>query len=292
MASMRALTFSGLIALGAAGQLGQMDSRLLSRNDFGTPQSCSNPQTSCQNSSAVSDLCCFVAPGGSLLQVQLWDTDPVTGPADSWTIHGLWPDKCNGDYSENCDSSRAYTNITQILDSFGDSSLVSYMNEYWQSNDESPEKFWEHEWSTHGTCINTLDPSCYSDYQPQQEVADFFNIVVTLFKSLPTYDWLSEAGITPSSSKTYSASDIQSALSAKNGGVSVYLDCDDDEISSIYYYFNVQGSVQTGKFIPTNIVGDSGSCPDDGIKYLPKKGASNDTSTSRRSLTKPAVRLS
>ena len=28
---------------------------------------------------------------GLIQQVQFWDTDPVTGPSDSWTIHGLWP---------------------------------------------------------------------------------------------------------------------------------------------------------------------------------------------------------
>ena len=51
---------------------------------------CSNPQLSCHNTSAVEDLCCFNSPGGALLQTQFWDTKPVTGPDDSWTIHGLW----------------------------------------------------------------------------------------------------------------------------------------------------------------------------------------------------------
>lgn len=54
-------------------------------------QSCpSNVPLSCHNSTAVSDSCCFNAPGGVLLQTQFWDTDPATGPVDSWTIHGLW----------------------------------------------------------------------------------------------------------------------------------------------------------------------------------------------------------
>ena len=35
----------------------------------GSPEACSNPQTSCQNTSAVIDTCCFNAPGGQLLQV-------------------------------------------------------------------------------------------------------------------------------------------------------------------------------------------------------------------------------
>lgn len=47
-------------------------------------------QQSCHNTTAQANLCCFNAPGGALLQTQFWDTDPVTGPDDSWTIHGLW----------------------------------------------------------------------------------------------------------------------------------------------------------------------------------------------------------
>lgn len=54
------------------------------------PKSCSSPQLSCQNTTVQNDLCCFNAPGGQMLLTQFWDTDPVTGPVDSWTVHGLW----------------------------------------------------------------------------------------------------------------------------------------------------------------------------------------------------------
>jgi hypothetical protein len=54
------------------------------------PKTCSNTQVSCQNTTAVADLCCLNAPGGQLLLTQFWDTAPSTGPADSWTLHGLW----------------------------------------------------------------------------------------------------------------------------------------------------------------------------------------------------------
>jgi ribonuclease T2 len=53
-------------------------------------QSCSAPQLSCHNTTVVENLCCFNAPGGQLLQTQFWDTNPPTGPDDSWTLHGLW----------------------------------------------------------------------------------------------------------------------------------------------------------------------------------------------------------
>lgn len=61
------------------------------------------------------------------------------------------------------------------------------MNSYWLSDSESPEEFWEHEWSKHGTCISTIEPSCYSDYQTGEEAVAFFQVVVNLFKSLDTY---------------------------------------------------------------------------------------------------------
>ena len=207
----------------------------------GSPKTCSNPQTSCKNTTAVSDLCCFNAPGGQLVQTQFWDTSPSTGPSNSWTIHGLWPDHCDGTYDSNCDASRAYTNITAILQSYGKTDLLSYMvstnfseqyclfsfygelftplmlcltsrlltthylisqlypseailirdsevqNTYWVDINGDDESFWEHEWAKHGTCISTLKPSCYTDYTPQEEIPDFFQKTVDLFKTLDSY---------------------------------------------------------------------------------------------------------
>lgn len=61
------------------------------------------------------------------------------------------------------------------------------MNTYWKDESGNDESFWEHEWSKHGTCISTLEPSCYTKYTPQEEVVEYFNRTVELFKTLPTY---------------------------------------------------------------------------------------------------------
>jgi hypothetical protein len=45
----------------------------------GSPVTCSSPQLSCQNTTIVSNTCCFNAPGGQLVQTQFWDTSPSTG---------------------------------------------------------------------------------------------------------------------------------------------------------------------------------------------------------------------
>ncbi|KZV70979.1 ribonuclease T2 [Peniophora sp. CONT] len=232
-------------------------------------------------SSSASGTCCFESPGGLLVQPQFWDTDPVTGPADSWTIHGLWPDKCDGTYEENCDSSRDYTNIATLLTNAGLSSLVTYMQEYWVSNSGTPESLWEHEWATHGTCYSTLETSCLpSGSTKGAEAVAFFQTTVNLFKSLPTHTWLENAGITPSSTKTYTLAQLQSAIKSAWGHTPAF-DCDGSNVFEIYYYFYLEGSVIDGTFVPIDAPSfESGSCSSSAaLKYLPKTGATSTTTT-------------
>ncbi|KAH8599738.1 ribonuclease T2-like protein [Bisporella sp. PMI_857] len=218
----------------------------------------------CQNNTAVSDLCCFNAPGGQMLQTQFWDTNPSTGISRAfldficrlltpfrsnthWTLHGLWPDHCDGTYDANCDSSRNYGSINSILK--------------WRQR-----LILEHEWEKHGTCISTLKTSCYTSYTSKQEVVDYFQTAVDLFKTLDSYAWLAAAGIVPSSTATYTSAAIQAALKKGFG-------------YSIWYSYNVKGSVQSGTFIPVNPSGTSSTCASSGIKYLPKSGSASPTTT-------------
>ena len=83
--------------------------------------------------------------------------------------------------------SRQYTNITAILQSYGQTALLDYMNTYWKDANGNDETFWEHEFGKHGTCISTLDTKCYTGYTPQEEVVDYFNTTVALFKTLDSY---------------------------------------------------------------------------------------------------------
>lgn len=236
----------------------------------------SSTQTSCHGSGSGS--CCFEAPGGLLLQTQFWDTNPSTGPSNSWTIHGLWPDNCDGTFSENCDSSRDYTNIGSLLSAQGASATLSYMQQFWVDINGQNEQFWEHEWSTHGTCYSTLKPSCLpSGSAKGAEAVAFFNTVVALFKTLPTYTFLANAGITPSSSKTYTLSQITSAIQSATGFTPA-LDCDGSNLNQISYYFNIKGSLLDGTFVPISAP-KKGSCASSGLKYPLKSGSPTGTST-------------
>ncbi|KAH8914203.1 ribonuclease T2 [Atractiella rhizophila] len=208
-----------------------------------------------------------------LLQTQFWDTDPVTGPDDSWTIHGLWPDLCDGGFNDTCDSSRQYSGskLSGWLSQKAPDTL-SFMQSYWQDISGDDESFWEHEWGKHGTCISTLDPSCYDGYEEGDETIDFFTQTVALFKTVPTYDWLSAAGISPSSSATYTLSQIESALQDAFGQP-VYVACSGNNLNQVWYYYNTKGNIASGSFIPVEPT-DSSKCPSSGISYLPKNGGS------------------
>ncbi|MCJ1342614.1 ribonuclease T2-like [Peltigera leucophlebia] len=234
-----------------------------------TSASCPNAQLSCSSGATTTNYCCFNYPGGLLLQTQFWDTNPPTGPSDSWTIHGLWPDNCDGTYEANCDPAREYTNIRQIISDAGATDLLSYMNTYWKDYQGNDESFWSHEWGKHGTCISTLETSCYTNYVPKEEVVAFFQKAVDLFKTLPSYQFLSTAGIVPSTTATYTASAINAALRTPRG-VNAIIQCKDGALDEIWYFYNVQGSVQSGTFFATNPVGTTSSCPSTGIRYLPK----------------------
>ncbi|KAJ3484314.1 hypothetical protein NLI96_g5730 [Meripilus lineatus] len=243
-------------------------------------------QVSCRNTTRQSDLCCFEHPGGLLLQTQFWDTQPVTGPSDSWTIHGLWPDNCDGSFDQNCDSSRNYRNLDKLLSSQGAEDVLEFMNEYWVDLDGRNEKFWEHEWSKHGTCYSTLQPSCLPEGSPKGAERSCATVPGMLFsfeltgmvdannqlrQALPTYQWLADAGITPSSKKTYTLSEITNALRSASG-VTPALACHGKTLNQISWYFNLKGSLIDGEFMPINTP-KKGNCASSGLKYPPKVNA-------------------
>ena len=128
------------------------------------------------------------------------------------------------------------------------------METYWKDQGGDDESFWEHEWGKHGTCISTFNPPCYVDYTPQEEVRDFFQKTVDLFKTLDSYTFLAIAGIVPSTTQTYSSAQVEKALGAFRGGVNASIECGgaaNNELQQIYYHFHVAGSAQDGIYVPT-----------------------------------------
>ncbi|KAK4126797.1 ribonuclease T2 [Parathielavia appendiculata] len=195
--------------------------------------------------------------GGLVLSTQFWDT--YTGlesegqllPRKSWTLHGLWPDFCNGSWTQYCDLNRQYDphpspntttgtpdgtpvppyngpTVDTFLTALGKPgrALLDWMNKFWISQNEPNAVLWAHEFSKHATCFSTFAPSCFSPeaLDKHSDLLDYFSASADFFKRLPTYDWLAAKSIKPSNSTGYTLADIQSALAAEHGA-KPYIGC-------------------------------------------------------------------
>lgn len=209
------------------------------------------PVLSCSAGAQASlvDTCCTETFGGLVMSTQLWniytglESEGQVLPRDTWTLHGLWPDFCNGSYTQYCDLTRqydpspspntttgtpagtpvpAYTgpDIGTFLAPLGRYDLLAYMRHYWVSQGQSSGDFWGHEFSKHGTCYSTFDVPCYGPrYVEHEDVVDFFETAVAFYRGLPSWEWLARAGVTPSNSTGYTFSDVQAALARGHGAV-------------------------------------------------------------------------
>ncbi|KAI0052543.1 ribonuclease T2 [Auriscalpium vulgare] len=273
-------------------------------NTFPSIAACANePFTfSCENTTAIQNTCCSPTPGGLVLQTQFWDT--YTGfeqkgqllPKGSWTIHGLWPDNCDGSFEQYCDLSRQYDpapspailpngttvpvytgpGVDTFILEYGRVDLLDYMEKYWVSQGQANNAFWAHEFSKHATCTSTFDVACYGPgYQKHQDVVDFFNAVVRAFKQFPTFDILASAGIVPSNTTTYALSDIQNVLKAQTGGIP-YLGCGHNGtvLQEVWYFNHVSGTEQFGRFKALDSTTKSSCSSTAGIFYYERTAKS------------------
>ncbi|KAJ3149307.1 ribonuclease T2-like, partial [Irineochytrium annulatum] len=150
-------------------------------------------------------------------------------PRDEFTIHGLWPNNCDGSYNTSdlgCDTSRVYHNVSDILDAYAPADLVVDLKKYWQGADGSYEWFWSHEWTKHGTCFSPLEPSCFGEkYTPYLDVITFFEKALALRTRFNLFDILSKHGIIPSLTTSYTRDAFIDAIAAEVGSAAGGIQC-------------------------------------------------------------------
>ncbi len=225
---------------------------------------------SCSNKTQVENSCCFEYPSGIFLQAQFWDARPSVGPKDMFTMHGVWPDRCDGSYDQFCKLFSPIKSARAILEQFGENQLLDEMDRVWKNIRGNDDYLWVHEFNKHGTCMNTLKPSCYDqeNYRENQNVVDFYKRSMQLFKTLPTYQWLAQSGIVPSNSKLYTREEIESSLE-EHFGHPVFVSCRGNMLQEVWYFYKLHGSIVAGDFVPIDTVRAS-RCPSKGVRYLPK----------------------
>jgi len=133
------------------------------------------------------------------------------GKMDYWVMHGLWPSRA-GERVESypcvCDN-RGF-NASKVI------ALTKDMLSYWPSYTGDNQKFWEHEWTKHGTCAG--------DTPPLATEFGFFSTTLSLRAQHDIASHLKKASIIPDAKTTYSTSDVQAALK-QIGGQAPLLGC-------------------------------------------------------------------
>ncbi|KAJ3296079.1 ribonuclease T2-like [Blyttiomyces sp. JEL0837] len=144
-----------------------------------------------------------------------------TAPSNAWTIHGLWPDNCDGTYNSSafgCDPARIYEDVESRLVA-ANPSFLSQIQKLWIGADGNTNWFWSHEWTKHATCFSVVHPSCYgSAYTKDIDVVDFFRATLKLTQDYAVYDVLANAGIVPSENVTYTIPQMNAAFNKTLGG--------------------------------------------------------------------------
>ncbi|KAF1810037.1 ribonuclease T2 [Eremomyces bilateralis CBS 781.70] len=296
------------LAIGAS--IAEVANAALYENTTSANHTCSiqTPYLSCSTNAnpGLVDSCCVETFGGLVMGTQFWDT--YTGleskgqllPERSWTIHGLWPDFCNGSYTQYCDLSRQFdpdpspntTNslpngtvvpayggpdISPVFEAFGKRDLLEYMNKFWIAQGTPNWELWAHEFSKHATCFSTFDVACYGpQYRENEDIIDFFESTIRYFKKQPTWEWLARWDITPSNSTTYSFAEIRDALASEYGAVP-YVGCSGPKyndtkagrgssdnggtvFNEVWYFSHVFGKPQYGDYVPTDVGSFATTC--------------------------------
>ncbi|KAG0231728.1 ribonuclease T2-like [Actinomortierella wolfii] len=202
---------------------------------------------SCSPESSDVHSCCLPKMG-LLVLTQQWI--PGYGPPTEFTLHGLWPDTCEGGWGpkDGCDKSRAYKDIETRLNNYpGGPSLVKDLHIYWPSYMGDNNKFWAYEWKKHGTCVSNIAPSCMPDKPMNHDLYVYFKKALELRSQYNLYQALEGVGILPGSNPHVLA--MQNAIKAKFG-VNTEIDCKNGVLKEIKLYFKVKNGF--GDFVPVD----------------------------------------
>ncbi|KAI8837039.1 ribonuclease T2-like protein [Chytridium lagenaria] len=252
------------------------------------PFDCPSTAVGCTNNTVTGkpyDSCCVATDGLVVLSMNWtmgWLQNPnrtswfnlekvMEQPKEEWTIHGLWPDHCDGTYSNDergCDyPKRYYEDVEKRIVDVAPKELVADMRKYWPSGDGDYNWFWSHEFTKHGTCYSVLDPACYGSSYKKTATS-------STISSLPCLSGL----VTPSTkSLRQPRSEFYAALK-KATGHEAGLQCarnlraDDKDVkyfvSEIYIYLKSRPRLGLDGVDP--FVGHFQSCPDNvPLYYLP-----------------------
>lgn len=226
------------VALGVA-QLASLYSQHVAA---GHSEYCLDFPLSCTNNTVVSNICCFNYPGGELLQTQFWDTDPATGPASHWTVHGLWYARLPFSHAQSANNPQArplrrhiltiLRRIAPIRQQLRDPEILQRQLFTVEHGDLLERRRRQiriflgtrvgEAWELYLDFRSELLCRLYTarrggGFLPKKTIGPF--------KTLDTYAFLAIAGIVPSTTKNYTSAQTEHALDAFRKGVNASIQC-------------------------------------------------------------------
>lgn len=195
----------------------------------------------------------------------------------TFNIHGLWPDRNNGDNPFFCTNTPlGYSDLQK--------GLQYSLQSYWSGLYSDDQSFLEHEWGKHGTCWNpqygNMDeiPEKVRSFvevareRTNQIPSDYLNLVVHLSSDVyRIFNDLEKQGIVPSDNQLYSLSQIKGALKKAYGTDEIAVNCLRDETGQSYFSDILMCLDKNYNPIPCKTAYLSGGCPSTGLKYPEKK---------------------
>lgn len=151
------------------------------------------------------------------------------------SLHGMWYDDCDKGFPSNCDKNREYENIESILEEKEEYGILTFMRSNWVSFKGDNNKLWVHEFSKHGTCATTLNPSCFNDYKKYDDVVNYFNISMNTFLKEDVLSDLNNVNIVPTNNDVYSIEQIKKSSKYKRQYI-----CKFDRKKKVYYLIEIR----------------------------------------------------
>nr|CAB3481046.1 unnamed protein product [Digitaria exilis] len=155
---------------------------------------------------------------------------PKSGkPAADFGIHGLWPNRNDGTYPQNC-------NPNDEFDPSKVSDLMSSLRAKWPTlacPSSDGLTFWGHEWDKHGTCASDI----FDEHS-------YFQAALSLRDQLGVLSALTSAGVNPDGGY-YTLGQIKGAIQQGTGFLP-FVECNRDEsgnsqLYQLYFCINASG---------------------------------------------------
>jgi len=174
-------------------------------------------------------------------------------PVEAFTLHGLWPEFERGGWPQFCKADSSADVLALGVEA---EPASPHMRCEWPSFHGGEAKFWDHEWSKHGTCAEPVIGNQSIYFQTALELHDIYDLNKLLLQhGGPLLDWSS----VERHSSTAVAAVIQDAW-----GAAPRLACDQHSLSEIWMCFDLNLGVRE---CPSG-VGPRTRCPEE--FYLPQ----------------------